>query len=266
MSHITTTSTTANPILEKIKSDPLYQVVQAYLDTIKTKLGKTPSDEVRDNFILTCVTFKLNPLKKQIYLLGYDRKDGSATFNEIVSASGFTAIASRTGEFAGVDQPRFIYNDQKLDSCSVTVYRLIQGQRCAFTGNAYYDERANDQFGIKSQFKEQPKTMLEKCARAAALRIAFPEELGNKYDIDEMPRDEAPSPILKHLTQSQLTSLDAIIAEHASLTEPPTTPDAVKQAIQIKYNIKSIQELTSDQYEEVCKRLQLAINKLTSNQ
>ena len=252
MSNQITTTSASNPILEKIKNDPLYPVVEAYLDTVKTSKGHTPSQDIRDNFILTCVTYKLNPVKKQIYLLGYDSDKNGPTFNEIVAASGFTAIASRTGEFAGLDQPRFTYNENNLDSCSVTVYRMIQGQRCAFTGNAYFEERSKDKFGVKKQFREQPKTMLEKCARAAALRIAFPEELGNKYDIDEMPRETTEQPVKSEpqfATEAQVKKLlKQVFPGLARLQN--TTEESLQQKICDTFKVSGITELTLAQAQK----------------
>ena len=175
-----------------MQENPLFQVVEAYLDSVKTNKDSRPNIQQRENFLLTCLTNNLNPIKKQVYLIGFESKSGPI-FNEIISVTGQTAIASRTGEYAGVSQPRFTFKNDKIDSCSVTVTRLVKGQKCEFAGQAYFEERSKDNFGnIKKEFQNQPRTMLEKCARAIALRNAFPEELGNYYEEAEINFVDSP--------------------------------------------------------------------------
>lgn len=77
--------------------------------------------------------------------------------------------------------------------CQITVYRLIGDQRVAFPGPRVYWLEA---YATTSRFNESPNEMwrdrkrgqLSKCSEAAALRKAFPEELGGEYTIDEAPR------------------------------------------------------------------------------
>lgn len=75
----------------------------------------------------------------------------------------------------------------------VTVYRMVGGQRCAFPGPRVYwlesyatVSRWND--APNQMWEERATGQLEKCAEAAALRKAFPEELGGEYIVDEANR------------------------------------------------------------------------------
>ena len=77
--------------------------------------------------------------------------------------------------------------------CQITVYRIIGDQRIAFPGPRVYwletyatASRFND--APNEMWKDRTRGQLEKCAEAAALRKAFPEELGGEYTIDEAPR------------------------------------------------------------------------------
>ncbi|MGC4026228.1 MAG: phage recombination protein Bet [Mesorhizobium sp.] len=74
--------------------------------------------------------------------------------------------------------------------CKLTVYRFVQGQRCAFHAQVFWNEayatsgRNTDM--PNEMWRKRPCGQLEKCTEAAALRKAFPEELGNTYAAEEM--------------------------------------------------------------------------------
>lgn len=72
----------------------------------------------------------------------------------------------------------------------MTVYRMVNGQRCAFVGpKVFWLEDYSDisNSGVPNQMWEQrARGQLEKVAEAAALRRAFPEECGGDYAAEEM--------------------------------------------------------------------------------
>lgn len=118
--------------------------------------------------------------------------------------------AARTGQWAGMDSPKWgtpltrtfagrVKNDDKWEErqieltfpewCEVTVYRLIGGRRCAFIEPVYWLETYSRQGGRWSELPtdmwvRRPRGQLHKCAKAASLRAAFPEECG--YAAEEM--------------------------------------------------------------------------------
>ena len=118
----------------------------------------------------------------------------------------------------------------------VTVYRLVEGQRVAIAGPRVYWEET---YAPVSRFSELPNEMwerrkrgqLEKCAEAAALRRAFPEEI-NDYAAEEMAGKEimhdlpvapAPAPERPQQPQAASTVLDALVqAEAAEGFDPET--------------------------------------------
>jgi len=256
---ITTQSTSTN--------NPLFQVVTNYLNGVKTSKGTKPTDEQKKDFLQTCIAHNLNPIKKQAYLVGYDTRDG-ANFTTITSIGGYTSIATSTGEYAGLDQPRFSYNGDKIDSCSVTVYRLVRGTRCAFTGNAYFSERNQN----NTMWQKNPKTMIEKCARASALRNAFPDEFSNIYTSDEMPEvKESPAvsvkpvPVESKISDTDVKRLHAVINEYlASQAQHVNekTIQKVKDGIKTRYQVESTKDLTKNQFDQVIVKLNTAISKV----
>lgn len=141
----------------------------------------TPSDNDLALFGMICQRANLDPFAKQIYAI---ERAGKWTFQ--ISIDGLRAIAERTGQYAGSDEPLFdegldIYEfDQSGRSapsvCKVTVYKMIGGQRCPFVGIARYAEFCQKYQGKPSGLWEKmPLTMLAKCAESQALRKAFPQ-------------------------------------------------------------------------------------------
>jgi phage recombination protein Bet len=123
--------------------------------------------------------------------------------------------AARTREYAGIDaveygpmtERTFIgerdkwENRQKVGTekfsktvrfpewASVVVYRNIGGVRCAFHAKVFWEETyasIGKSEVPNEMWAKRPRGQLDKCVEAAAIRKAFPEELGNTYAAEEM--------------------------------------------------------------------------------
>lgn len=134
----------------------------------------------------------LDPFARQIHAV--HRWDGRKKKNVMsiqTGIDGLRAIAQRSGEYVGNDDPVYLEGgpDQRYPlSATVTVWRLVQGQRCAFTATARWDEYCakNREGDPTPMWRRMPRLMLAKCAEALALRKAFPEDLGGLYTDAEM--------------------------------------------------------------------------------
>ncbi|RWH31575.1 phage recombination protein Bet [Mesorhizobium sp.] len=110
--------------------------------------------------------------------------------------------AARTGEYAGIDAIEFgpmieaefgTGNDRKTvrfpEWASVVVYRWVKGEKAAFHTILFWEETyasiGNTDVPNKMWCK-RPRGQFDKCVEAAALRKAFPEELGSTYAAEEM--------------------------------------------------------------------------------
>lgn len=72
---------------------------------------------------------------------------------------------------------------------SVVVYRIVKGQKCAFHTKIYWAETygtLKDTDIPNNMWAKRPIGQFDKCIEAAALRRAFPEELGSTYAAEEM--------------------------------------------------------------------------------
>lgn len=140
-------------------------------------------------FIEICRRRGLSPEEKQVYFIGRSDKSGRKSYTIQTSIDGYRLMAARTGDYAGSDEPVFVYGDRQTamgrlipEKATVTVWRFVRGQRCAFTASALWDEYSPEM----NLWNTMPSVMLAKCAEAQALRKAFPVELSGIYTGDEM--------------------------------------------------------------------------------
>lgn len=161
--------------------------------------------------------------------------------------------ASRTGDYAGIDEVEFgpiierqfegvveQWEDrQKVERtvkktvrfpewAKVTVYRMNRGVRCAFTARVFWEEMyaSVGKSGLPNDmWEKRPRGQLDKCVEAAALRKAFPEELGNIYAAEEMEGRDIDGVTIDHVSQKQPPKPPAPPAPPAA--EPAADADGV---------------------------------------
>jgi phage recombination protein Bet len=155
----------------------------------------------------------LDPLAKQIY---YIKRKGKGTIQ--VGIDGLRLIADRTGKYAGSDDAIFEGTTDRgyPAKARVTVYKLVNGQRCPFTATARWDEYyPGDDQGF--QWRKMPHTMLAKCAEGLALRKSFPADTSGLYLHEEM---------------DQADRIDAITVEGRDVVEAPKSTAAAPHVSQ----------------------------------
>lgn len=161
--------------------------------------------------------------------------------------------ASRTGEYAGIDAVEFGPMVERTftgqvgkrgqeetvskkvrfpEWASVVVYRIVGGAKCAYHAKVYWEETfatVGKSDLPNDMWAKRPRGQLDKCVEAAALRKAFPEELGNTYAAEEMEgrtidhdiaerRDTPPKPPAPPVPPTNVVDVDA-----EEITDDPVT-------------------------------------------
>jgi phage recombination protein Bet len=150
-----------------------------------------------------CVARKLDPLKKPCHIVPMRVKMGDDYIWRDVVMPGiyeYRTTAARTGQYLGHSEPVYGEIIDHLGrmvpaSCSLVVYRWNSEakQRAEFPVTIWFEEccattrdkKTNDTV-LNDRWNKAPRQMLTKCTEAAALREAFPDELGGTHTADEM--------------------------------------------------------------------------------
>jgi len=157
-----------------------------------------------DLFATRCAALGLDPFQQQIHAIFRRNKNGGRDMTIQVGIDGFRLIAARTGETDGQDAPEWKDRDGAwVDAwdqdyppiaARVTVYRT--GRARGWTVVANYREYAQRYDGVpQGLWARMPANQLAKCAEAAALRKAFPNDLGSLYIEGEIAPEAIPAEV-----------------------------------------------------------------------
>lgn len=168
-----------------------------------------------------CIARKLDPLKKPCHIVPMqvkDAKTGDYIWRDVVMPGiyEYRTTANRTGLYLGHSKP--VYGER------IEHYGVIAPEYCEFIVYKWNPEakmraeypveirfvevaktrkdKKTQQIGLNDRWSSAPQQMLTKCAEAAALREAFPEELGGTHTVEELegqtidvtPLPRAPDP------------------------------------------------------------------------
>lgn len=188
-----------------------------------------------------CKARKLDPFKKPVHIVPMWNGQLKRMVETVWPGIGeLRTTAFRTGQYAGRDPSEFGPTvEQKVGKtavsypewCQITVYRNLDGQRVPFPGPRVYwlesyATAGRDDPSPNSMWARRPFGQLEKCAEAAALRSAFPEEVGNEYTAEEMEgRVLDTLPAAKVIEAAPATSLSGRMAALATKPAPKHDPE-----------------------------------------
>lgn len=211
------------------------------IDLIKQTVAKGATDLELDLFLHACKRTGLDPLMKQIYAI---KRWSSADKKEVLSfqtgIDGYRLIADRTGRYVGSDESNYQLGPEGFpETASVTVYKMVDGQRCGFSASARWTEyvQTTREGQPTTMWKKMPFLMLGKCAEALALRKAFPAELSGVYTHEErMQADHEPrgaGQAQQAATNSAASVLERMRKPESSAADPaPPLPEGQDVAIE----------------------------------
>jgi uncharacterized protein YfkK (UPF0435 family) len=177
-------------------------------------------DTVLNTAVEYCKAAGLDIMRKPVAIISFKDK------HEIVfTIQAITTIASRAG-WCGSDEIVFsketiaIGGKQYPAFGYQIVYKMIQGQRCAFTGpKVYVTERYKDSWS-----RAGVMTMYQKCVTAAALRLAFPEQLAHAFVEEEFKTEYQ---AVEAVDNSGVEKLKALVAP------APVKPEVVAEILEV---------------------------------
>jgi len=241
-------------------------ITSEQLALIKQTIAKDATPVELELFLYDNARRGVHPLDK---LLHFTKRSGKYT--PVTSIDFMRSRAAMTGDYAGQDNVIFSGPPMTPEfTATVTVFRLVHEQRCAFTATARWSEYKPDQ---DFMWRKMPHTMLGKCAEALALRKGFPQELSGLYEAAEM--DQASRQAVDLETGELLQTDGRPYAQTprglAETAEPPRmisdaqrkrlfaiakkagwTKDAVKQTLKDRCKVDSTQAIPVTQYDDIC--------------
>ncbi len=177
-----------NQIIEQIKEQELTTINKKEMEeSIATYLKAKNIDLTKDElkqFMMLCMIYNLNPLKKEIYAIKYNtRKNGEEipTLEIITNYNEYLKRADATGllEYSYVE---VIKNPKDPNWPLEAIFHgKRKDQSRELTTTCRYIEYTTG----KSNWQAKPFFMIEKCAWAKGMRLLFPNELSGMPYINE---------------------------------------------------------------------------------
>jgi len=168
-------------------------MVKQYI-AVPTRSGKLPSDRDCIKFLMLCKGKRANPFEGDCYLIGYDNKDGSATFSMVSGVELFLKRAEQSDDYDGyesgvcvmttatdmIHRPgSLVLPGEKLVGGWCNVHRKGRSKPTSIVVdfNVYNTGR--------SRWEKDPGGMIEKVAISQGHRKAYPTALGGFYTAEE---------------------------------------------------------------------------------
>jgi phage recombination protein Bet len=176
----------------------LAPVDSATRELVRRTVFPGSNDDELEVFLYDCQRQGVHPLDRMIHPIIRTDSKGARRYSPVTSIDLFRARAGSTGEHAGTDDTVFFSPEDKPGpypaEATVTVYRFVKGQRCAFTATARWTEYYPGDGPSGMMWRKMPHTMLSKVCESLALRKAFPAQLGGIYVREEMDQDTGSDP------------------------------------------------------------------------
>jgi len=218
-----------------------------------------------------CKARQLDPLKRPCHIVPIDVKVGDKYEKRDVVMPGIYELrttAQRTGAYVGHAKPEYgptitYAGVQAPEWCDFTAYRWNPDAkvRAEFPVRTFFREvvATNRDGKANSRWSKAPTQMLTKCSEAAALREAFPDELGGQQTEEEMDGQRAidVTPARPELVKPEgfdawLLDLEAVADEGSALLadawrrSPPVVRDYLMASDRAAWDALKTRALAAD--------------------
>ncbi len=217
-------------------------------------IAKNATQDELELFLYRCKNLGLDPLKTgQIYFIKYNQNSPGTI---VVGIDGFRAKASRSGKLSGISRGAIKDDKGKCVGAWAEVHRTD------------WERPAREEVSLaeystgKAMWAKMPETMIKKVAEAAALRMAFPDDLGGIYTNEEMDQAEASND--RHAERAPQAEAPRLAAPtHKS--EPSVKPRSERDAIieKVLAASKALSQTDQELTKWVRDEFQKARNELT---
>ena len=154
----------------------------------KTKSGKAPTNKDVVKYMMLCQAQELDPWQDDVFLIGFDGKNGPE-FNLVVAIKALEKRAQQDVQFDGCRFGPIVMRDGKVveqeGAFTLRGDELLGGWAEVYRKDRKYPEVKKVNLGPMAKgfgyWKVDPVTMIAKCAKAGALRSAFPTTVGDLY-------------------------------------------------------------------------------------
>ena len=195
-------------------------------------------------FLQLCKSQRLNPFVKDAYLVKY----GSNPAQMITNYQVFNRRACKNENYGGIENGvTVLRNGEIVHKDGSAVYKaagetLLGGwAKVYFKDNrkpAYAEVALDDYSTGKSNWSKMPGVMIEKCAKAAAWRLAFPDDLQGMYCSEEMQQaqpqqvESYTEPVQAFADPAPIKQLMPmyVIAEYGEIEDSAKRKEAFKDA------------------------------------
>lgn len=180
----------AMPENEIVKAKPVTPAIgwnEQEVRVLKEQIAPKATDAEMNLFLYTARMRDLNPLLNEIYCIHRKSKEGDTWVQKMtiqVSIGGLLKVANRTKKLKGIER------GVKYDNAGNVTHGWAKIWVKGWDQPVYEEVPLSEYFQDTTIWRTKKETMIKKCALAAALRIALPEDLGGLYTGDEMPEPE----------------------------------------------------------------------------
>lgn len=213
------------------------------MELIKGTVAKGATTDELKLFLYRCKNLGLDPLKTgQIYFVKYGTNPGTI----VVGLDGFRILAAKTGKHAGTERGVVRDDTGKCIGAWCKVYHKNWEHPAT-------EEVSRHEYDTgKAMWAKMPETMLKKVAECAALRMAFPQTMGDIHIAEELERVNAPREASKVAREAIAAPIPALPANAFMID--PDAPEKLEDYV-FKTGVgrkgKRIKDLTRGKLEEI---------------